>query len=200
MKKAGLMITMLMLALQALPQTAPGKYWVQFTGKENTPFSISQPKKFLSERALERRARYHILVTENDLPVDPAYTDSLKKIGVTVLNRSKWFNAVTIATTDTSTLNKIRQLSFVRQLKSVRTTKSTQAVKDKFATELITKPAAESSSDTTFLQYGQATRQTGMLNGHILHNQGFRGQGMVIAVLDGGFRNANINPPSILCG
>jgi len=33
-----------------------------------------------------------------------------------------------------------------------------------------------------------------MLNGHILHNQGFHGQGMVIAVLDGGFSNTDINP------
>ena len=33
-----------------------------------------------------------------------------------------------------------------------------------------------------------------MLGGHVLHNQGYQGQGMVIAVLDGGFSKADINP------
>jgi serine protease AprX len=194
MKKTGLLTIMLMMAIMATSQTAPGKYWVQFTDKENTPFRIDEPREFLSDRAIERRARYNIAVIEQDLPIDPAYLDSLVKTGVEVLNPSKWFNAVTIATTDTSLLNKIRQMSFVRQLKSVRTTKSGKAVQDKFAAEFLTKSLTEAQTDTTLLLYGQATKQTGMVNGHILHNQGYQGQGMIIAVLDAGFRNVNINP------
>jgi len=183
----------MLLAFQARPQTAPGKYWIQFTDKAHTPFTISHPKDFLSDRALERRARYDIAINEQDLPIDPAYPDSLRKLGVTVLNRSKWFNAVTISTTDTAALGKIRQLGFVRQLKSVRTTKSSGAVNDKFGSGFTTASDSHNQTDTTLLQYGQATRQIGMLNGHIIHNQGFQGQGMVIAVLDAGFRNVNVN-------
>ncbi|MCX6225447.1 MAG: S8 family serine peptidase [Bacteroidia bacterium] len=193
MKKTGMVIVMLLLAFQARPQTAPGKYWVQFTDKANTPYSISQPKDFLSDRAIERRARYKVSIHEQDLPIDPAYPDSLRKLGVTVLNRSKWFNAVTIYTTDTTVLSRIRQLSFVRQLKCVRTTKSSRSVNDKFSSEFLSASNIIGQTDTTILQYGQATRQVGMLNGHILHNQGFQGQGMVIAVLDAGFSNVNSN-------
>ncbi len=189
-----LLLLMLILAFQARPQTAPGKYWVQFTDKENTPYTISQPQDFLSARALERRARYQISINEQDLPIDPSYPDYLRRIGVTVLNRSKWFNAVTIETSDTALLNRIRQLSFVRHLKSVRTTKSSRAVNDKFASGFLSAYTVASQTDTTILQYGQAARQTGTLNGHILHNQGYQGQGMVIAVLDAGFRNVNTNP------
>jgi len=188
-----MVIVLLLLALQAKTQTAPGKYWIQFTDKENTPYTLSQPQDFLSDRALERRARYQIPLNEMDLPVDPSYLDSLSRMGVTVLNRSKWFNAVTIYTTDTSKLTQIRQLSFVKQLKSVKTEKSALVAHDKFASEFMNTAEAATQTDTTVLLYGQATRQTGMLNGHILHNQGFQGQGMVIAVLDGGFRNVNIN-------
>jgi serine protease AprX len=184
---------MLMMAVMAISQTAPGKYWVQFTDKENTPYRIEQPRDFLSDRAIERRARYNIQVNEQDLPVDPAYLDSLIRTGVEVMNPSKWFNAVTIATTDTSLLNKIRQMSFVKQLKSVRSFKSGKAAQDKFAAEFLTKSLTETQTDTTLLQYGQATKQTGMVNGHVLHNQGYQGQGMIIAVLDAGFRNVNIN-------
>lgn len=194
MKKTGLVIMIVLFAMNALPQTAPGKYWVQFTDKANTPFSIDQPQDYVSDRAIERRSRYHISIVEGDLPIDPAYPDSLGKMGVTILNRSKWFNAITISTTDTAVLSRIRQLSFVRQLKSVRTIKSSLTINDKFATELFSLSTAVSQTDTTVLKYGQAARQIGMLNGHILHNQGFQGQGMVIAVLDGGFRNVTGNP------
>jgi len=193
MKKTGMVIVILLLAFQARPQTAPGKYWIQFTDKANTPFTISQPQDFLSDRALDRRARYHISINEQDLPIDPSYPDSLRRMGVTVLNRSKWFNAVTIYTTDTSVLSRIGELSFVRQLKSVRSFKSAHLANDKFASEFISASGIAAQTDTTVLQYGQAARQVGMLNGHILHNQGYQGQGMVIAVLDAGFNNFNIN-------
>jgi len=188
-----LLLLLLLLAIPARPQTAPGKYWVQFTDKTNTPFRINNPRDFLSDRALERRARYNIRIIEQDLPIDPAYPDSLRKMGVTVLNRSKWFNAVTIAATDTAVLNKIRKLSFVRQFKSVTTIKSSAGTHDKFASEFFTASQEAAQTDTTVLLYGLASRQTGMLNGHILHNQGFQGQGMVIAVLDAGFTHLNVN-------
>ena len=37
-------------------QTAPDTYWVAFTDKANTPYSLSQPEEFLSARAIARRA------------------------------------------------------------------------------------------------------------------------------------------------
>lgn len=194
MKKTGMVIVILLMAFQARPQTAPDKYWVQFTDKANTPFTIYHPQDFLSDRALERRTRYHISINEQDLPVDPNYQDSLRRMGVTVLNRSKWFNAVTIYTTDTSLLSRISKLSFVKQLKSVRSVKSAQLTNDKFASERISAAGIAGQTDTTVLNYGLGARQVGMLNGHILHNQGYQGQGMVIAILDGGFDNVNINP------
>lgn len=193
MKTTGLVICLLLLAFQAKPQTAPGKYWIQFTDKSNTPYSISHPEEFLSDRALARRARYHISISEQDLPVDPAYPDSLRRMGVAILNRSKWFNAVTIFTADTSVLSRINQLSFVRQLKTVKSVKSSATGYDKFTSETFSTSTAAGQTDTTVLHYGQSSRQTGMLSGHILHNQGFQGQGMVIAVLDAGFRNVNTN-------
>ena len=34
-------------------QTAPATYWVQFTGKGHTPYSLAQPEAYLGPRALE---------------------------------------------------------------------------------------------------------------------------------------------------
>jgi hypothetical protein len=194
MKKTAMAIVMLLVAIQASPQTAPNKYWVQFTDKLHTPYSLTRPEDFLSQRAIERRVRYQIPLDEMDLPVDPAYLDSLGKIGVTVLNHSRWFNSATIFAADTFNLDRLRALGFVRALKTVKTIKVAASTSDKFGSEEITGSLEGAQTDTTLLGYGQATRQTGMINGHILHNQGFQGQGMVIAVLDAGFRNADINP------
>ena len=42
--------------------------------------------------------------------------------------------------------------------------------------------------------YGPSHGQIHLLNGDILHNMGYRGQGKVIAVLDAGFQNADVTP------
>lgn len=49
----------------------------------------------------------------------------------------------------------------------------------------------ESKTDAT--NYGSAAFQINQLNGAVLHNNGYRGQGMVIAVIDAGFYNVNNN-------
>jgi len=193
MKKIITGLTLILCGMQLFTQTAPNKYWVQFTDKQNSVYSTSRPAEFLSARAIERRERYSIVISEQDLPVNRAYIDSLTSIGVTVLNRSKWFNAVTVYTTDTNHLNRIRQFAFVKQLKSVTRFKSVQPVNDKFSLESLTDLKSGTVTDTTLLRYGKASRQVGMLNGHILHNQGFQGQGLVIAVLDAGFRRVDVN-------
>ena len=52
-------------------QTSPDTYWVPFTDKENTPFSLDQPEQFLSARAIQRRTTQGIGYDQLDLPVDP---------------------------------------------------------------------------------------------------------------------------------
>ncbi|MFI5204899.1 MAG: hypothetical protein ACHQF2_10420, partial [Flavobacteriales bacterium] len=79
-----------------LPQTAPGAYFVQFTDKTNTPYSITSPAQYLSARAIQRRAQQGIPVTAQDLPVDPVYIDSVLSFNSVILKcKSKWFNAIT---------------------------------------------------------------------------------------------------------
>jgi len=44
------------------------------------------------------------------------------------------------------------------------------------------------------LEYGMSINQIKMMNGHILHNMGFKGEGMQIAVLDAGFYRVDSLP------
>ena len=99
-------------------QTAPATYWVQFIDKAQTPYSLTAPEAYLSQRALERRQRQNIAIDSLDLPVDPAYIAQLLASGdMQLLNRSKWFNAVTIRSTDTLALDTLGLLPFVHVVK-----------------------------------------------------------------------------------
>lgn len=177
----------LLLGGQAPAQTAPATYWVQFTDKAHTPYSLEAPEAFLSSRALERRAHDQVPLDSLDLPVDPAYITALLAAGdIVLLNRSKWFNAVTIRSTDTLALDTLPGLSFVRAMKMLcdgRPRPSRAANK----LEGLEKSYAD--------MYGSALRQVSMMNGHLLHAVGgAHGQGMLIGILDAGFGQADVLP------
>ena len=67
-------------------------YFIAFTDKANSQYSITSPEKFLSARAIERRAKQNISITEEDLPVNSEYVDSLKKLGILISHTTKWLN------------------------------------------------------------------------------------------------------------
>jgi serine protease AprX len=174
--------------------SAQSKYFIQFTDKNNSPYSISNPSAFLTQRALDRRAAQGILIDSTDIPVNQAYIDSVISKGALVLTRSKWFNGVTIEA-DLSTLQDVLSLPFVVQSTQVHRNQSVaneQERSDKFLLPLNTK-----SNDllrTQSFNYGQSYDQIHIMNGDYLHNAGFHGEGMVIALLDAGFQDANILP------
>ncbi len=176
-------------AVFAAAQTAPATYWVRFTDKDNTPFSLSAPEEFLSPRAIERRARQGVPLDETDLPLDPAYISSLMAAGQFQPHTvSKWFNAVTIRTTDTLALDTIASLPFVYEVRCVRPAReTTRPQPDKFRVN-----RSLSESGTLDAIYGASMRALSMMNGHLLHAiGGARGEGMLIGILDSGFDQAD---------
>lgn len=167
-------------------QTAPATYWVQFKDKAHTPYSLGAPEAFLSQRAIDRRARQHIPIDSLDLPVDPAYIVQLQAAcDLEVLHVSKWFNAATIRSTDTLALDSLGLLPFVNVV---------QLTQD--GTVHPHRQAGKFPLPKLFEEYyGDSFRQIAMMNGHLLHELGgAKGQGMLVGVLDAGFLNADILP------
>ena len=76
----------------------PAKYWVEFKDKKDSPYSVDRPEEFLSPRAIEKRQRFNIPVTEQDLPVNENYIKQLLAIDKTMVlfTKSKWLNGVTV--------------------------------------------------------------------------------------------------------
>ena len=56
MKKVSFLLLFLVAAAFAQAQVATNIYWVQFTDKNDSPYSIDNPEAYLSPRALQRRA------------------------------------------------------------------------------------------------------------------------------------------------
>ncbi|MBK7085236.1 MAG: S8 family peptidase [Flavobacteriales bacterium] len=172
-------------------QTAPGTYLIEFTDKNGTPYSLNQPEAYLSPRALDRRARQSIAVDPTDLPVDPAYVSALLAAGnIQLVGTSRWQNSATIRTTDTLALDTLAQLPFVQNLRCLHDgTVRPGRVRSKWPEEL------RNSVDAPYEQhYGRGFRQLSMINGHLLHEAGARGEGILLGILDSGFDNADILP------
>ncbi len=165
------------------------KYIIRFKDKNGTPFSIDDPSQFLSTRSLQRRTRQNIAIDETDLPVAPAYIDSVRFAGaVIILNKSKWLNQICIQTTDAAALVKINSFSFVLSLQPVFRSLSNAVSADKF-NEQISTIASQNASQTTsdYYNYGASNAQISIHEGEFLHNKGFTGEGMLMAIMDAGF-------------
>lgn len=160
-------------------ETAPGTYIIFLKDKKHTPYNINHPSAFLTAKAMERRAKQGIEIDSADLPVSPAYIDSLQKLGLQVYNTSRWLNTVTVKTYNPDLLRSLETLNFISKVEKAGN------VKVKFNNESGTKFAEVYDSTS----YGLGYKQIHIHNGDYLHNQGFRGEGVLIAVIDAGFYN-----------
>lgn len=108
-KTGWLLGILLLLQLTSFGQTTR-KYLVLLRDKANTPYSVSQPNQFLSQRAILRRQKQNIAILERDLPVNPAYVTQLRQAGAKIWFSSRWLNAVLVEATD-ATITAVQKLS-----------------------------------------------------------------------------------------
>lgn len=189
------LLTVLLIfgAISALAQVAPNKYYIEFTDKNNNTYSLDRPEEFLSERSLQRRANQDIDLDISDLPVSQVYVDSLESLGLDVLNVSKWFNSATVFTTDAALMDTIGYLGFISNSSKYEPI-SGDKVKVPSKYKVLRDPQ-KGASEENYYNYGTSSDQVFMHNGQMLHNQGYRGQGMMIAVTDAGY----IGLPNLPC-
>lgn len=154
--------------------------WIQFKDKSGTVGKFSSPEAYLSARAIERRAKQQVSIDSMDLPVSEKYISQVLNYNVGLKTKSKWLNGITVEMTDTSSLAGIRALSFVKKIELTLVPTNYTALK---AARTV-KNSIETVTDSV---YGDSYAQIKIHNGDKLHTAGFRGEGVVIGVLDGGF-------------
>jgi subtilisin family serine protease len=176
------------------------KHVVEFTDKKGTTHTLADPSTYLSAKSIERRTKQHIPIDSTDLPVSAAYLDSIRSIpNVTVINISKWLNQVLIQTNDAAALNKINSFPFVKsnyEVAPLARPSSQGPVSKKMESEL--KPVKEQPTAriaaATAINYGNTFNQIHLHDGEYLHDRGFTGRGITIAMLDAGFNSYKTNP------
>ena len=202
----GLLLALLLTWLTAVPALAAredgtrkkpypgGRHYIwRFTlrDKQGTPHSLAHPTRWLSAKAVERRQRQRLELDSTDLPVSPRYTKLLQTASTQVVGTSRWNNTVLVRSRDTLALARLAEQPFVEKAELVWTSPDSierGPVKLRYHEHFNEWDTLRGS------RYGNGTLQIETLNGHRLHNIGLRGQGMTIAVMDGGFANANQIP------
>ena len=193
--KKYLLFTCIALAFFATATNAQfSRYIIRFKDKGTNPYTINNPSQYLTARAIQRRTRYSIPIDSMDLPITPRYIDSIRLAGtVTILNSSKWLNQVAIQTTDAAALAKINTFPFVIAASPVATKVQHEdiAVNKKLDApdKIISVTHLPQNITADYYNYGLSYGQVHLHNGEFLHNRGFRGEGMQLAMLDAGFLN-----------
>lgn len=156
-----------------------------------SPYSLQHPSRYLSRRSIERRVRQQLPIDSTDLPVSPRYIAQIERRGGDIIGRSRWQNTVLVRLRDTADIHRISLLPCVTGRKLVWV-----------APDSVTPTAVRSKYHSSFeahdsiggQYYGKAYAQIAALNGHRLHEQDLHGQQMMIAVIDGGFKNVERIP------
>lgn len=119
-----------------------------------------------------------------DYPVCGAYIDSLRRMGATVYHKSRWFNGVTVEMNATQA-SKVAQLSFVSAVEMTRDNSSLyySPRKKRLQNSVVSIQEAQTPDYTA--------AQLATYNLTPLHNAGFDGQGILMAICDGSFYRAN---------
>jgi subtilisin family serine protease len=182
--------------LEAEP--GPAKAWVYFVDKGHADpvaeaAAVGQVAATYNPRAVRRRAlrgqhaaRGGALFDARDLPVATCYVDALAASGARVHVQSRWLNAVSVWGTRAQ-LEAIAELPFVTRVEAVARARRNWPVQ-------VSEMGRARSSGQQFpagLDYGASGPQLSQIQVTGLHAAGYTGAGVVVGILDTGFRTTH---------
>jgi hypothetical protein len=166
---------------------AQDRYAVFFKFKPQKEYSLASPSKFLTQKAIQRRAREKFAVDSLDLPVATAYLQGINAFSQELLYASKWLNAAVVVT-DAAGKKNLEALPFVQKV---------EWVAKGFISKTGNRTVPEITQNLTKTQkwaieecYREAAAydfQNELLGIPAMHQAGFTGKGITVAVFDSGF-------------
>lgn len=155
------------------------RYMVFFKDKNGNSYDIQRPDEFLSERALQRRSKQNINISINDLPVSDSYLNELSNY-VNVYFATKWMNGVLVEMDE----NKIEEVGLLNFVDSVL-----YVAKGSKLSGLDNNGRKSGKSKTNVANYDgiESEAQNEFIGVDDMHNLGFHGEKMLLAVFDSGF-------------
>jgi len=202
MKYIFFFLPLILASLFVQSQTSGAMYRVEFSDKNNSPYTISNPQEFLTQRAIDRRNRMGIAIDQTDIPVVQDYLNGIAAKGAVIYNCSKWFNSATVFVSDTTIIPSIQALSYVTAVVKVKPYLEIRKKKPfKEGTQYIFEASQQqpgnklqqndASVTKAPISYGNGYNQANMIGVDYLHRLGYTGNNMIIAILDAGFYHVN---------
>lgn len=159
------------------PDLFAEKYWVSFTDKSGVEFD---PYSYFSQRTIDQRLSQGIdLFDEKDFPVNENYCASLLSFCDSVSYSSRWLNGIAVYTS-AERIEMIKNLPFVSSIREMNA-QMKLAFKEDISNDL-------DEHKNAILKY-----QTDRLGGKLFKDKKIDGKGIRIAVLDAGFKGADVN-------
>ena len=196
-------VALMLLYLQAAGQSPQYAFRVGFTDKQGSP-GPGDPGQFLSQRAIDRRFRRHAAIDETDRPVAAAYVDSVLALTQGRLHvTSRWFNQCVVLLEDSSRILLLQGKPYIRSIAVVAhypmglhlsADNGTGRKSGAEPVRAYPAPVLRTTAGGDSADYGTAFGQTALVHGNVLHDLGYRGEGMLIAVLDAGYVGAQTHP------
>lgn len=180
---------------------AQDRYAVFYKYKPQETFSLSEPSEFLSQKALDRRSRETVAPDSLDLPVSPKYVEAVSEKSTYILYSSKWFNA-TLLVTDDKGVTELEAMPFVDRVELIGRSfvpNPNARVDRKSDATYSSKLRAPTSRTSRILATNEETYdlQNSLLGIDKMHEEGYTGKGVIVAVFDAGFPGANTVSPLV---
>jgi serine protease AprX len=182
-------------ALAQPPRGGAVAAWIFFADKGAAAQArAAQARGLMTPRAASRRRLRGQVVgpTVDDLPLVPAYVDTVAAGVQRVRQRSRWLNAVSVEATPAQ-LEALEALPFVARLDLVHRYRRRQEERPEPEPVVRSQssPSARRRTSASAIDYGTSLGQLAQIGVPAVHEMGFDGTGVVVAVFDGGFDSLN---------
>lgn len=164
---------------------AQDRYAVFFKFKPQKEYVLSSPNKFLTEKAIQRRAREKVAVDSLDLPVTAAYLQGISAYTQELLYASKWLNAAVVVT-DAEGKKKMEGLPFVQKVVWVAKGFISKTGNRNSTGDIVSTPK-KWAIEESYREAAAYDFQNELLGIPAMHQAGFTGKGITVAVFDSGF-------------
>lgn len=168
-------ITIVLCLFIGFEMTAQNCYWVFFTDKNNTTFD---PYQYFDAKAIERYQRNHLdLYDISNYPVNQDYKMQVNALTTEYLGESRWFNALAVTATENE-IALVQALPFVAGIQTIEM----QSV------------LANAPQTNDQIALDPSMNQVALMQGEKFYQKGITGNGVRIAVFDGGFPDVDTHP------
>jgi len=145
----------------------------------------------LSQKSLDRRLSQNIILDYHDIPICDDYVNILKQHDLRIRHQSRWLNAISVSIDSAGVLDELLKYDFV---KNIRPVAQMQRQKKDILMDFESEFYIHNNRFSSMSEYGPSLNQIDMLGGVDLHNLGFLGNDILIAVFDAGFFGVDILP------